>query len=83
MTVFVVQVLGLIGGLLVMIAGFVGAYPVLKLKIPAGATLDNGQITGALRFLIPYLRWSLTLFAVGGILVLAAFAYYISLTGIT
>lgn len=82
MTVSVVQILGLIGGLLVAIAGFVGAYPVLKLKIPPGAVLDNSQITGALRFLIPYLRWSLILFAIGGIFVLTAFAHYISLTGI-
>lgn len=82
MTVSVVQILGLLGGLLVMIAGFVGAYPVLKLKIPPGAVLDNSQITGALRFLIPYLRWSLLLFAIGGIFVLIAFAYYIGLTGI-
>lgn len=81
--VFIVQILGLLGGLLVLIAGFVGAYPFLKLQIPPGAVLDNSQITGALRFLIPYLRWSLLLFAVGGIFVLAAFAHYISLTGIS
>ncbi|HHT9117196.1 MAG TPA: hypothetical protein ACFYD1_01075 [Candidatus Hypogeohydataceae bacterium YC38] len=81
--VIVVQVLGLLGGLLVLIAGFVGAYPVLKLNIPLGAELNTAQITGALRFLIPYLRWSLVLFAVGGIFVLSAFAYYISLTGIS
>jgi ABC-type lipoprotein release transport system permease subunit len=81
--VIVVQVLGLLGGLLVLIAGFVGAYPVLKLQIPPDAELSNAQITGALRFLIPFLRWSLVLFAVGGIFVLCAFAYYISLTGIS
>lgn len=81
--VIVVQLLGLLGGLLVLIAGFVGAYPVLKLQIPPGAELSNAQITGALRFLVPYLRWSLLLFAVGGIFVLCAFAYYISLTGIS
>lgn len=77
--VHVVLLLGLFGGLLVLIAGFVGAYPVLKLKIPSGAVLDNAQITGALRFLIPYLRWSLLLFAVGGIFVLCAFAYYLNI----
>ena len=81
--VIVVQVLGLLGGLFVAIAGFVGGLPCCKVQIPPGAVLTDAQITGALRYLLPYLRWSLILFAIGGIFVFCAFVYYISLTGIS
>lgn len=81
--VIVVQILGAIGGLLVLIAGFVGAWPFLKLTLAPGQELNTGQITAVLKVLKCYLSWALVLFGVGGVFVLAAFLYYISLTGVS
>ena len=81
--VIVVQILGALGGLLVLIAGFVGAWPFLRLHLAQGQELNTGQITAVLGVLRSFLIWSLLLFAVGGIFVLCAFLYYISLTGIS
>ncbi|HHT9117910.1 MAG TPA: hypothetical protein ACFYD1_04685 [Candidatus Hypogeohydataceae bacterium YC38] len=81
--VIVVQILGALGGLLVLIAGFVGAWPFLRLHLAPGQELNTGQITAVLGVLRSFLIWSLLLFAVGGIFVLCAFLYYISLTGIS
>ncbi|HHT9133797.1 MAG TPA: hypothetical protein ACFYD2_02750 [Candidatus Avalokitesvara rifleensis] len=75
----VVQILGAIGGLLVLIAGFVGAAPFVRLNLPSGTTLNAAQMTGVVRVLKSYLSWSLTLFAVGGIFLFAAFLIFLCL----
>lgn len=75
----VVQILGAIGGLLVLIAGFVGAAPFVRLNLPSGATLNAAQMTGVVRVLKSYLSWSLTLFGIGGIFLFAAFLIFLCL----
>ncbi len=68
-----VQILGAIGGLLVLIAGFVGAKPFLGLNLPAGTNLTTAELTGVVRALKTYLSWSLTLFGIAGIFLLITF----------
>lgn len=75
----VVQILGAIGGCLVLIAGFVGAAPFVRLNLPPGTTLNAAQMTGVVRVLKSYLSWSLTLFGIGGIFLFAAFLIFLSL----
>ncbi|MFQ5862245.1 MAG: hypothetical protein ACE5IC_03885 [Candidatus Brocadiales bacterium] len=69
----IVAILGIIGGMLVFVAGFVGAAPFRALNIPPGATLTTAQITAVVRVLKTYLSWSLILFGMGGIIVVVAF----------
>ncbi len=69
----IVAIIGAVGGLLVFIAGFTGAAPFRALEIEPGATLTTSQITAVLRVLKTYLTWSLVLFGIGGILIVAAF----------
>ncbi|HHT9133798.1 MAG TPA: hypothetical protein ACFYD2_02755 [Candidatus Avalokitesvara rifleensis] len=70
-----VQILGAIGGLLVLIAGFVGSKPFITLKPPASA-LNAAQLTGVFRLLKTYMSWALLLFALGGIFIMAAFIVF-------
>lgn len=72
MTVAVVA-LAAIGGLLVLIAGFVGARPFLTLDLKPDATLTEAQITALFGSLRPHLIWSMVLFGVGGCFVFIAF----------
>lgn len=74
---FVILILGAVGGLLVLIAGIVGAKPFLGLHLKEGADLSTAVITSTLGVLRGYLCWSLLLFAAGGFMVLAAFVIYI------
>lgn len=76
----VVQILGAVGGLLVLIAGIVGAIPFCGLKLNPGDELTTGQITGVVGVLKTYLSWSLLLFAGGGAFVLIAFGIFIAIT---
>lgn len=69
----IVAIVGAVGGMLVFVAGFVGAAPFRTLEIEPGATLTTAQITGFVRVLKTYLTWSLVLFGIGGIFVVAAF----------
>ncbi len=69
----IVAIVGAVGGMLVFVAGFVGAAPFKALEIEPGATLTTAQITGFVRVLKTYLTWSLVLFGIGGIFVVAAF----------
>ncbi len=78
--VIVVQILGAIGGLMVLIAGVVGAIPFVRVQIPPGAELTNAQVTGVFKVLKCYLSWALILFAVGGLFVLIAFLYFIAIS---
>ncbi len=73
MSLVVVAILGAVGGMLVFVAGFVGAAPFRTLEIPPGATLSTAQITAVVRVLKTYLTWSLILFGIGGIFVVSAF----------
>ncbi len=75
-----VQVLGALGGLLVLIAGLVGAKPFCGLKLNPGDELTTGQITGVIGALKTYLTWSLLLFAAGGACVFIAFGIFIAIT---
>lgn len=79
MMLLAVKILGAIGGLLVLIAGFVGATPFLKLQLKPGQDLTAGQITGVVRVLKSYLSWALVLFGVGGVMVLCAFLVFLSM----
>ncbi len=74
-----VQILGAMGGLLVLIAGLVGAKPFLGLKVEKGDDLSTVNITAVLGVLRSYLLWSLLLFAAGGACVLAAFLVFLSM----
>ncbi len=74
-----VKILGAMGGLLVLIAGLVGAKPFLGLKLKEGDELSTGQITAVLKLLRSYLVWSLLLFAAGGACVFAAFLVFLSM----
>ncbi|MCR4321347.1 MAG: hypothetical protein NUV74_13545 [Candidatus Brocadiaceae bacterium] len=74
---FVILILGAIGGLLVLIAGIVGGKPFVGLRLKEGDDLPTAAITGAVRVLRNHLVWSLFLFAAGGFFVLAAFIVYI------
>ena len=69
----IIQILGAIGGCLVLIAGFVGATPFLRLNMPPGTNLNAAELTGVVRALKTYLSWSLTLFGIGGIFLLITF----------
>lgn len=53
-----IQTLGALGGLLVLIAGIVGAKPFCGLKINPGDNLSTAQITGVVGALKAYLTWS-------------------------
>lgn len=75
-----VQVLGALGGLLVLIAGFVGSKPFMTINPPPGATLNAAQLTGAVRMLKTYMSWALVLFGIGGIFIMAAFLVFIAIT---
>ncbi|MEK6765406.1 MAG: hypothetical protein AABY49_04150 [Planctomycetota bacterium] len=75
-----IQTLGALGGLLVLIAGIVGAKPFCGLKINPGDNLSTAQITGVVGALKAYLTWSLLLFAAGGACVFAAFVIYIAIS---
>ncbi len=72
MTVAVLT-LGAIGGCLVLIAGFVGASPFLRLDLKPDATLSEAQLTGLFGALKTPLTWSMLLFGVGGCFVFIAF----------
>ncbi len=75
-----VQVLGAIGGLLVLIAGFVGSKPFVTIKPAPGSTLTAAQLTGAVRLLKTYMSWALVLFGMGGFFIMAAFIVFIAIT---
>ncbi|MCP4365636.1 MAG: hypothetical protein GY800_10110 [Planctomycetes bacterium] len=77
MMLLTVQILGAIGGLCVLIAGFVGAAPFLSLNVPAGTNLNAAELTGVVRALKTYLSWSLTLFGIGGIFLLITFILFL------
>ncbi len=74
-----VQILGAMGGLLVLIAGLVGAKPFLGLEVKKGDDFSTATITAVLGVLQSHLVWSLLLFAAGGACVLAAFLVFISM----
>lgn len=76
----ILQVLGALGGLLVLIAGIVGAKPFIGLKLKEGDELTTAQITGVLGALKTYLTWSLLLFAAGGASVMTAFIIFIAIS---
>lgn len=73
MMLLAVKILGAIGGVLVLIAGFVGSAPWVRLKPAPGASLNAAQLTGVLRLVKSYMTWALVLFGVGGIFIFAAF----------
>ncbi len=75
-----IQTLGAAGGLLVFIAGIVGAKPFIGLKLNPGDDLSTAQITGVVGVLKSYLTWSLLLFSTGGACVFAAFVVYIAIS---
>ena len=75
-----VQLLGALGGLLVLIAGIVGAKPFIGLKLKEGDELTTAQITGVFGVLKGSLTWSLLLFAAGGASVMIAFGIFIAIT---
>ncbi len=74
-----VKILGAMGGLLVLIAGLVGAKPFLGFKVKEGDDLSTANITAVLGVLRNHLVWSLLLFAAGGACVLGAFLVFISM----
>lgn len=73
-----VQILGAVGGILVLVAGFVGSKPFISLKPPATA-LNAAQLTGVFRLLKTYMSWALVLFGIGGIFIMAAFIVFINM----
>jgi hypothetical protein len=75
-----IQTLGALGGLLVFIAGIVGAKPFIGLKLKEGDELTTAQITGVFGVLKGSLTWSLLLFSAGGACVFAAFTVYIAIS---
>ncbi len=75
-----VQLLGALGGLLVLIAGIVGAKPFIGLKLKEGDELTTAQITGVFGVLKGSLTWSLLLFAAGGASVMIAFVIFIAIS---
>ena len=74
------QVLGALGGLLVLIAGIVGAKPFIGLKLKEGDELTTAQITGVFGVLKSSLTCSLLLFAAGGASVMIAFVIFIAIS---
>lgn len=74
-----VQILGAIGGMLVLIAGFVGAAPFVRLSIPEGGSLTPAQMTAWVRASKSWLAWSLSLFGVGGVFLFVAFLIFVSI----
>ncbi len=79
MGLLTVKILGAIGGVLVLIAGFVGSAPWVRLKPAPGATLNAAELTGVLKVVKSYMSWALVLFGVGGIFILAAFIVFVNL----
>ncbi|MCQ4574913.1 MAG: hypothetical protein NOU37_06655 [Candidatus Brocadiales bacterium] len=75
----IVKILGALGGLLVLIAGLVGAKPFLGLKLKKGDDLSTANITAVLGVLRSHLLLSLLLFAAGGACVFAAFLVFLSM----
>lgn len=78
MGLLAVKILAAIGGVLVLIAGFVGSAPWVRLGSPSGS-LNAAQLTGVLKVVKSYMTWALVLFGVGGIFILAAFIVFVNL----
>lgn len=74
----VVQILGAIGGMCVLIAGFIGATPFVRLSFPEGGNLTTAQMTEWVRASKCWLAWSLSLFGVGGVFLFVAFLVFAS-----